>query len=298
MIENESSTNPFRSRDPLENLPLVQESDNIAEYAVAMARFQAECPCPPSRGKNPRFRGPGGEPSRYALLQDVIDTVTPVLGAHGLSFSQRPNIRRVQVEREGKIVSVPHAIIVTTVRHESGQWERSFGMWPVDPGPTSQDGKRVMSPAQAIKAALTYARTAELCSILGIAGSEDADGNDPEDSPAQPPRRRNGAPRNPSPSQAPPSPPPRKEASSEDEDPGKPQEPSDLPMSSEQRSAARALCAKLGKTSHKDVLHFIQDVCGQGVTPESMTQEQGQKVIDALERTLKDLGEEGSEGDG
>lgn len=162
-------------------LPLSEESEGVEQLAKAMAAFQAEVKNPPLNGRNPHYG------SRYALLQDIEATVRPILGKHGLSFSQRANPRRAQDGR-------PVLRIVTTVRHSSGQWERAYGEYVID-------GKGIAS--QLIAASTTYAKRNELCAILGVAGGDDTDGEHERDEPEKPRSKATGRPKQVAP-QAPP----------------------------------------------------------------------------------------------
>jgi len=85
----------------------------------------------------------------YADLGSVLDTVKPVLSAHGLAVSQ-------PVDQEG---------VTTLVLHTSGQW-LAFGPLAV---------KATTNTPQAFGSAITYGRRYALLSCLNL-GSEDDDG--------------------------------------------------------------------------------------------------------------------------
>lgn len=148
-------------------IPMAEETVRLDEFSAAMAKFQCQVKNPPLNGKNAFFS------SNYALLQDVLDTVRKPLGENGLAAMQRVNSRLI-TRADGE----PGAAITiaTTIYHASGQWVRSYSQYPVVREKSPKTGRYSVSWSQAIKGATTYARTNELCSLLGVAGGFDDDG--------------------------------------------------------------------------------------------------------------------------
>ena len=81
----------------------MKRSENIANLAAALAKFQAEVIDPTKDEKNPFFK------SKYVPLDGLIAAVRPVLTKHGLSYLQFPS-------GDGQNVTV-----TTVLLHESGE---------------------------------------------------------------------------------------------------------------------------------------------------------------------------------
>ena len=100
-------------------------------------------------------KGQDGKPiPDYADLAIVWDTIRPALAANGLSITQS---------------FMPHGtdggmMLVTTLGHKSGQFQRSF--LPL----------RGNVPPQQLAAAATYLKRVALCALVGIAADDDDDG--------------------------------------------------------------------------------------------------------------------------
>jgi len=128
----------------------MKTSESIANIAVALIGFQSEVANPEKKGINPHFK------SKYAELDDIINTIRPTLEKHGLAFIQNP------VQSDGQVG------VYTVLIHKSGEYIQ------FDP---------VMIPLQKVTphqvgAALTYAKRYSLGAALGLATEEDKDGND------------------------------------------------------------------------------------------------------------------------
>jgi ERF superfamily len=122
----------------------MNKSPEVKELAKALAGFQAEVANVPKNGVNPFFK------SKYATLENVIDTIRPTLKKNGLSFAQFP-------DGDG---------LTTILMHTSGEWlEASSAMTVRDATPQGQGS------------AITYLRRYALSAVLGIATEEDDDGN-------------------------------------------------------------------------------------------------------------------------
>lgn len=123
----------------------LEKSETIAEIAVAFAKFQAAVATVNKDGENPYFK------SKYATLENIIETIRKPLSDNGLSFSQFPT------GENG---------LTTILLHSSGQYlMASYTMKPKDNTP------------QGIGSAITYMRRYALSAVLGIATEEDDDGN-------------------------------------------------------------------------------------------------------------------------
>src|SRR5699024_5628712 len=115
----------------------------------ALGKFQGEVKNPANTATNPFFK------SKYAPLNDVLNTVRPILSKHGLSVLQAPHT-------EGENVT-----ITTILMHESGEW--------IESPPLSLKMDKVT--AQGAGSAITYARRYALSAVLGISSEDDDDGN-------------------------------------------------------------------------------------------------------------------------
>lgn len=124
-------------------------SENIANLAAALAKFQAEVIDPTKDENNPFFK------SKYVPLDGLIAAVRPVLTKHGLSYLQFPS-------GDGQNVTV-----TTVLLHESGEY--------IESDPFTLRAAKV--DAQGAGSAVTYARRYSLSAILGVAWQEDDDGN-------------------------------------------------------------------------------------------------------------------------
>lgn len=129
----------------------MNKSESIKELAAALAKFQGEIKNPANTATNPFFK------SKYAPLNDVLNTVRPILSKNGLSVVQAPS-------GDGQNI-----IVSTTLIHESGEWIEFPELVLKADKPT----------AQGAGSAITYARRYAISAILGIS-SEDDDGNNAE----------------------------------------------------------------------------------------------------------------------
>lgn len=127
----------------------MNKSESIKELAIALAKFQGEVKNPANTAKNPFFK------SNYAPLNDVLNTVRPILSKNGLSVVQAPS-------GDGENI-----IVTTTLIHESGEWIE-FPQLVL---------KSDKATAQGAGSAITYARRYALSAILGISSEDDDDGN-------------------------------------------------------------------------------------------------------------------------
>jgi len=131
----------------------VQKSESIKNLAIALSKFQSEVENPKNTADNPFYR------SKYAPLQDVLNTVRPLLSKHGLSVVQSP-------AGDGELIS-----ITTLLLHESGEW--------IEFDPLVLKAEKVTP--QGAGSMITYGRRYALSAVLGISSEDDDDGNSLED---------------------------------------------------------------------------------------------------------------------
>lgn len=127
----------------------MKASESVKNIAKSLAQFQAEVKNPVNTANNPFFK------SKYAPLDEVLNTVRPILSKHGLSVLQFPS-------GDGQNI-----VVTTVVMHESGEWIES------DPLTLRAD----KATAQGAGSAITYARRYSLSAVLGISSEDDDDGN-------------------------------------------------------------------------------------------------------------------------
>lgn len=124
----------------------MEKSTTITEIAKALTKFQSKVSLIKKDGKNPFFK------SKYATLENVIETIRSPLEETGLSFSQFPS-----GENE----------LTTMLIHISGEYLQStVKMSPKENTPQGQGS------------AITYMRRYALSAVLGLATEEDDDGNE------------------------------------------------------------------------------------------------------------------------
>jgi len=128
------------------------QTENTNELAAALAKAQGAMQAAKFDKTNPHFR------SKYASLAAVVDAIRKPLSDNALSYTQTTEIR------DGAFV------LVTTLRHASGQWIASEYPLPVAKG-AKDDGIK----PQELGSALTYARRYSLSAIACIAADDDDD---------------------------------------------------------------------------------------------------------------------------
>lgn len=135
-----------------------------AEFRVAFARFQGECP-PIKQDQVVDYVGKSsGIRTNYtfASLAEIARTVNPILGRCGLSYKWESSV-------------TPEGVMVVTciVSHTAGHSERAaFGL-------PAKGGTDKMSEAQQFASSLTYAKRQSLVQALGLTTTEDdVDGQD------------------------------------------------------------------------------------------------------------------------
>lgn len=139
------------------------QSENINEFAAALAKAQVTMKAAPFNKTNPHFK------NKYADLTAVIETVRKPLNDNGIAFTQ-------MTENHGGAIC-----LVTRFIHSSGQWVS--GEYPLPANVTPQQ----------LGSALTYAKRYSLAAMAGISSDEDddAEGARKDGQVAEMPKREN-----------------------------------------------------------------------------------------------------------
>lgn len=116
------------------------KSDSIKELAAALRKFQHEVGAIPKNGTNPFYK------SKYATLENVLETIKEPLFNNNFSFAQFPS----------------QTGLVTILMHTSGEWiQEEAPLFMKDQSPQGQGS------------ALSYMRRYALSGILGLATEDD-----------------------------------------------------------------------------------------------------------------------------
>lgn len=134
---------------------MIRHTDNISDLSAALVAASAEL-SGVSKGREASIptKSGGSYAYRYAALEDVLDTVRPVLAKHGLTITQTASNR-----------SEEFLTISTSILHRSGQYI-VFEPLALPNGRTAQE----------IGSAITYGRRYHLLACLNLAASDDDDG--------------------------------------------------------------------------------------------------------------------------
>lgn len=116
-----------------------------SQFWSSMVKATAELRSVSMDSINPHFK------SRYASLESVIKTIKPIIAKYDLGFSQAP-LEGFKLE--------------TTIFHKSGS--KTCSIMQMKPQKDTPQG---------IGSNLTYMKRYALCSLFGLAGDEDDDGN-------------------------------------------------------------------------------------------------------------------------
>jgi hypothetical protein len=128
----------------------MNRSESIAELAKALSEFNKEIGRIEKDANNPFFK------NQYTTLDNMLDTIRPLLSKNGLSIMQMPS-------GDGNTIEM-----TTILMHNSGEFIES--------------PKLIMKPAkndpQGLGSATTYAKRYQLGAFLGLStGDVDDDGN-------------------------------------------------------------------------------------------------------------------------
>ncbi len=125
------------------------KSESIENLAKSLSKFQAEVTNPANTANNPFYK------SKYAPLNEVLNTVRPVLAKYGLSVIQSTSS------------SADSVSVTTALLHDSGEWIKLEPLYL----------KADKNNAQGFGSAITYGRRYTLSAALGISSEDDDDGN-------------------------------------------------------------------------------------------------------------------------
>ena len=153
--------------DKLEKLLEIQQkweaNEAKKEYFVAVAAFKENPPQVLKDKENSQF-SKSGKKAMYVSLGNLVKTVNPALGAHGLSASW-------EIGQAGKTIKV-----TCKLSHRNGHSESVTMTAPPD-----TSGGNAKNPIQQIKSTITYLKSVTFESVTGIAATEegnlDDDGN-------------------------------------------------------------------------------------------------------------------------
>lgn len=143
----------------------MKHSESIAKLAAALVAAQAELRAVYLDGRNPDYR------SKYASLDNIIETVRPTLAKHGLAVVQ--GATSPHSDDAGRIAAIA---VETMLVHASGEWICNTAIMPVV-GRMLKGGGRAEPDPQAGGSALTYGRRYGIAALLCLATDEDDDGN-------------------------------------------------------------------------------------------------------------------------
>jgi hypothetical protein len=155
-----AASNPQVDIDKMERLLQMRErmraQDAEAAYAAALARMQPELPIIGERGQIKNRDG--GTQSKYALWEDIVGVITPIMSKHGFALSFRTG-------------NTDKGVTVTGVlTHEAGHREETSLMLPID---TSGSKNAV----QSVGSSTSYGKRYTASALLNLrTGELDDDG--------------------------------------------------------------------------------------------------------------------------
>lgn len=133
----------------------MKHSDSIASLAASLVAAQADMKAVAKDSVNPAFR------SKFASLDNIVETVRPILAKHGLAVVQGAS--NPITDEAGALCGFA---VETMLVHKSGEWLQNTALMPlskVDP--------------QGSGSAMTYGRRYSLSALLALATDEDDDAN-------------------------------------------------------------------------------------------------------------------------
>lgn len=133
----------------------MKHSESIAKLAAALVAAQSELRAVGMDAVNPHFK------ARYASLDNIIETIRPILARHKLGVVQGATLP--ESNAEGKVTGFT---VETMLIHESGEWLTSGVVMPL-----------AKADPQGAGAAITYGRRYGISALLSLATDEDDDGN-------------------------------------------------------------------------------------------------------------------------
>lgn len=134
------------------------DDNQRAKMFAAFSEYYGEVTNPDNTAVNAFFKTPNGQASKYAPLNEVLNTIRPIMAKHGLSATQ-------------VVSSHPDygCKVTTLVMHKDGGC-MVYPALQAKPGNSS-------NAIQSLGAALTYLRRFSLNAAAGVCGEVDDDGN-------------------------------------------------------------------------------------------------------------------------
>lgn len=132
---------------------MITTSEELKDLATALAKAQGQI--------IDAKRDQEAHTYNYANLAQVLQILRPAFSENELSLVQMPGI-----SEEG------HATLTTRLMHSSGQWMEGEMEMAITI-PLSNDGKELMSPAQAAGSVITYMRRYVSSAVAGISQEDD-----------------------------------------------------------------------------------------------------------------------------
>ncbi|MWJ27448.1 single-stranded DNA-binding protein [Halomonas sp. ZH2S] len=150
-----AAMNPDVDIDKMERLLQMQERvldrQAMMAYSAAMAAMQTELPSIEEHGQ--------GNNGKYATLEDIVDTVRPIMQKHGFAVSFRIQTQERGIEITGVLM------------HKDGHREETGMLLPAD-----MSGNK--NAVQAFGSSTSYGRRYVLCALLNITTrGQDDNGN-------------------------------------------------------------------------------------------------------------------------
>jgi len=138
----------------------VREVQAKEAWHMAMAEFQRRCPSIKKTSTANIYTAKGSYKYNYAPLDEIMETIRPLLGELGLTVSWSS---RVEPQR---------VIVSCRIAHLQGYAENSGEVSMPIPDDSERGGG---NPAQRVGSALTYARRYSLLSVTGLSPEDDDD---------------------------------------------------------------------------------------------------------------------------
>ncbi|XKH61888.1 ERF family protein (plasmid) [Halomonas sediminis] len=150
-----AALNPEVDIDKMERLLQMQERvldrQAMMAYSAAMAAMQTELPSIEEHGQ--------GNNGKYATLEDIVDTVRPIMQTHGFAVSFRIQTQERGIEITGVLM------------HKDGHREETGMLLPAD-----MSGNK--NAVQAFGSSTSYGKRYVLCALLNITTrGQDDNGN-------------------------------------------------------------------------------------------------------------------------
>jgi len=137
----------------------MKTSESIGHISAALVKFQAEVTNPKFNAVNPMYK------SNYSTLDQIINTVKPVLAKYGLAMLQNSKTSEDYL----------HVGTSTILIHESGEFIEFDTLW-LPAYKLGKGGEKVYD-AQACGIASTYSRRYSASAALNISSEADDDAN-------------------------------------------------------------------------------------------------------------------------